>query len=61
MGITYHMLNLQTKCTLLSYDFICPKKIYGNYISLIQHIKANDYILHYKDNYDKWYNIRIDR
>ena len=59
MGGTCHMLNLQTKCTLLRYDVICPNKTYGKYISFIQPIKADDYVIHYKNNYDKWSNVRI--
>ena len=54
------MLNLKTKCTLLSYDVIWPNKTYEKYISFIQHIKVNDYVIHYKVDSDKWSNIRID-
>ena len=54
------MLNLSTKCIVLSCDVIWPNKTYGKYISRQEHTKAVSYILQDEDKSDKWYYVKID-
>ena len=59
-GGTYCMLNLRTKCIVLSHDGICLNKTYSEYVSRKYHTKANSYILQDEEEYYKWAYVKID-
>ena len=58
IGSIYHMLNLFTKCNVISRDTIW-KKTYGKYVSIWEHTKAGSYILKDEDKSDKWYYLKM--
>ena len=48
-GVTYRMLNLRTKNTVLSCGILRKKKTYGEYISRKANTKADTYMLQYEE------------
>ena len=60
MGGTYHMLNLRTKCIVLSHDIIWLNKTYSEYVSRQEYTKSDSYILQSEYESHKWYQVNID-
>ena len=54
------MLNIQTKCIILSRDVIWLTKIYGEYVSRELSIKEISHILQHEDDYYNWGNLKMD-
>ena len=59
-GGTYYMLNICSKCIILSRDVACLKNKYKKYISRWEQTKANSYIIQCEDNSNKCSHIGID-
>ena len=60
VGGAYHILNLHTKHLLRRHDDIQLEEKYGLYISRIQHMKANNYVLQEKYDSNKWVNLKTN-
>ena len=57
-GVTYRMLNICTKCIVISCDFIWLNKNYGEYVSRKENTKANNYILQEEDDSYNWAHVK---
>ena len=54
------MLNICTKCTVLSHDVIRLNKTYGEYVSRKENTKADSFVLQNEDESYKWDRKKID-
>ena len=54
------MLNIRTKCIVLSCDVIWIKKTCGEYVSRKDHTKADSNILQDEDESNKWAYVKND-
>ena len=58
-GGTYRMLNLCTKCIVISCDVIWRNKTYGEYVPRKENTKVTIYIIQDKDKYYNWIFVKI--